>query len=234
MAIGILMAAGMGTRMRPLTKNTPKPLIEVCGKPMVETIIEGLQGSGVSKLYIIVGYLGEQFNSLKEKYKNIGIIKNPDYETVNNISSIYAARDILGTDDCFICEADLVVSDKSIFSHDHSQSCYYGKMVKGHSDDWVFGTGSNGRINRVGKGGDDCYNMAGIAFFKKRDAKLLKTCIEDAYSKGSYEELFWDDVVNNNLDKLDLQIFPVNEGQLVEIDTCDELKEYEKKRRHTF
>lgn len=231
MAIGILMAAGLGTRMRPLTENTPKPLIKVCGKPMIETVIEGLQGCGVKKIYIVAGYLGDQFEILTEKYAGIGIIRNPDYETVNNISSVYAARDVLGTDDCFICEADLVIADKSIFTVSHSQSCYYGKMVKGHSDDWVFGTDENGRINRVGKGGDDCYNMVGVAFFQKSDAEVLKRCIAERYRRGDYEKLFWDDVVNENLDKLDLRIYPVSENQLVEIDTCEERKAYEEGRQ---
>ena len=127
--------------------------------------------------------------------------------------------------DVFICEADLYVSDESIFKAELDHSCYYGRMVRGHSDDWVFEQDDSGKIIRVGKVGVDCFNMVGVSWFKKEDARILGKLINMRYGTEGYEDLFWDDVVNENLDKLDLIVHEVHDGQLVEIDTVEELKE---------
>lgn len=224
MANAIIMASGLGTRMRPLTEKTPKPLIKVLGKPMAESVIDALVAKGVKHIYVVVGYLKEQFSYLTKKYKNVSLIENPDYERVNNISSVYYAREVLKMGDCFICEADLYVANGKLFCADLTASCYFGKFVKGYSGDWVFETDEKGLITRVGKCGSDLYNMVGISYFTAPDAGILADKIEKAYGRGAYETLFWDDVVNSNLSELKLRVHPVGADDIYEIDTVEELK----------
>ena len=74
----IIMAAGLGNRMKPVTLDTPKPLIKVNGKRMIDTIIDALHQNGINEIYVVVGYKKEQFYEWKEKYlesnKNNSII----------------------------------------------------------------------------------------------------------------------------------------------------------------
>lgn len=222
--IAILMAAGMGMRMRPLTETMPKPLIQVNGTPMIETVIEGLLRRPVSHIYIVTGYMKEKFSYLKHKYPQIELVENTEYQYKNNISSLYATGETLGSTDCFICEADLWIPDPSIFQGEFIRSCYYAKSTPDGSEDWGFVVSGN-RITRVKKGGGNLFQMVGLSYFRWQDALLVRKAIQQAYRKPGHETLFWDEIVDQNLHKLDLDIRMIHEGQVVELDTVEELAE---------
>ena len=90
----VIMAAGIGKRMQPLTLKIPKPLIEVNGTRMIDSVISALRKNGINEIYVVVGYMKEQFYKWAEK-SGVTIIENPYFDTCNNISSLYAAREHL-------------------------------------------------------------------------------------------------------------------------------------------
>lgn len=88
----ILLAAGMGTRLRPLTLTTPKSLTVVNGKPMLEQQIEFLREVGVEEIIVVTGYLAEKFAYLTDKY-GVKLVHNDLYDVYNNIYTMYLVRD---------------------------------------------------------------------------------------------------------------------------------------------
>lgn len=118
----IILAAGIGKRMNPVTLKTPKPLVKVNGVRMIDTIIKALYDNGITEIYIVVGYLKEQFSEVLKEYQGITLIENPYYATCNNISSLYVARDYL--ENAIILDGDQIIHNERILTSEFCQSGY--------------------------------------------------------------------------------------------------------------
>ena len=91
----IIMAAGLGNRMRPLTEVTPKPLLQVNGVRMIDSVVDALHQNGIYEIYVVVGHLKERFYEWVQQQEGIRLIDNPYYDSCNNIASLYVAREHL-------------------------------------------------------------------------------------------------------------------------------------------
>ena len=131
----IIMAAGKGTRMHPITETLPKPLIRVHGKRMIDTIIEALHENGIYEIYVVVGYLKEAFQNLPNEIKGITLIENPYFDTCNNISSLYVAKDYISN--AIIIDGDQIVTDSTILSSEFENSGYNCVWQEKDTKEWM-------------------------------------------------------------------------------------------------
>ena len=91
----VFLAAGLGARLAPITFNTPKPLIRVKDRRIIDTLLDACYAAGIKEIYVVRGYLAEQFDQLLYKYPSVTFLENPEYNEGNNIGSAMAARDYL-------------------------------------------------------------------------------------------------------------------------------------------
>ena len=131
----IIMAAGKGTRMHPITETIPKPLIRVHGKRMIDTIIDALHENGIYEIYVVVGYLKEAFKNLPDEVKGITLIENPYFDTCNNISSLYVAKDYISN--AIIIDGDQIITDSTILFTEFINSGYNCVWQENDSKEWM-------------------------------------------------------------------------------------------------
>lgn len=217
----VFMAAGFGSRMVPITLNTPKPLILVHGKRLIETLLDAVVAVGIQDITIIRGYLGEQFDVLLKKYPMIKFVENPLYNEANNISSAYLARHLF--ENAYVFESDLYLYNPSIIRKYEYSSNYLGMKVD-MTDDWCFYT-KKGYINKIAVGGKDCHHMFGISYWTKEDGYKLVDDIDAVYHSPGGKERYWDEVaLRDCIDNYKVRVKPIHEGDIIEIDTFNELK----------
>ena len=217
----IFVAAGVGSRLLPITLNTPKPLVRIKGQRIIDTMIDAALAAGIEEIYIVRGYLAEQFDQLLYKYPFIKFIENPEYNEGNNILSVLHASDLL--ENSYICEADIYLKNKDLIRKYQYKSNYCGIECE-QTDDWCLKE-SKGIITGVSVGGTNGYRMLGISYWNNEDGKKLAECIKKAYKMPGGKERYWDSVPLTLFnDEFELSIRKCKFEDFEEIDTLSELK----------
>lgn len=221
----IFLAAGFGSRLVPITLNTPKPLVLVNGKKIIETLLDACVKAEIEEIIIVTGYLNEQFEILLKKYPNIKFIVNKKYNEANNISSAYLVRDKFANS--YVLESDLYLYNSNLIRKYEYQSNFLGKYVS-VTDDWCLET-KNGIITKEKVGGYNCYQMYGISYYNEEDAKKMEVDIANVYNSPGGKEKYWEQVVLDVCKKnYQISIRECYEGDIIEIDTFNELKAIDK------
>lgn len=221
----VFIAAGFGSRMVPITLNTPKPLVRVNGKRIIDTLLDACVMAGIEEIYIVRGYLGEQFDQLLYKYPNIKFLENPAYNDANNISSSLVARYLLSN--AYVFEADLVLSNPKIIKKYQYTSNFLGIKVD-RSDDWCFEV-KDSVIVEEKVGGVNCYQMVGISYWDEEDGLKLSNDIEAVYKTPGGKERYWEQVpLVYCKDNYRVEVRECLGSDIVEIDSFKELKAIDK------
>lgn len=218
----IIMAAGIGKRMQPVTFETPKPLIRVNGIRIIDTVIQGLNSNNIFEIYVVVGYMKEKFYSLEKEYPGVKIIENPYYNTCNNISSLYMVRDHI--DDALILDGDQMIYNDAILQPEFERSGYNCVWTDTDTDEWLL-TVENGIVKSCSRsGGKDGWQLYSISRWTTQDGKKLKEHLELEFELKKNQQIYWDDIaLFCHPEDYHLGIQEMNRKDVIEIDSIYEL-----------
>ena len=219
----VFVAAGFGSRLVPITFNTPKPLVRVHGIRIIDRLIDACLAAGIDEIYIVRGYLAELFDQLLYKYPNLKFIENTIYNEANNISSALVAKDLLSN--AYVLESDLLLSNPKLIKKYHYTSNFLG-IKKQRTDDWCVVV-KDGIITeeKVGGEGNDIWQMVGISYWDEKAGKTLREDIPAVFSSPGGKERYWEQVpLVFRKDHYSVEIRTCYDEDIVEIDTFNELK----------
>ena len=218
----VFIAAGFGSRLVPITFNTPKPLVRVKGTRIIDHLLDACLEAGIEEIYIVRGYLAEQFDQLLYKYPTIKFLENPVYNEANNISSSMIAKELLSN--AYVFEADLLLSNPKIITKYHYTSDFLA-IKKDRTDDWCFEV-KDKVITEEKVGGEDCWQMVGISYWNEEDGKKLANDIPDVYQMPGGKERYWEQVpLVYKKKNYAVEVRECFDEDIVEIDTFRELKQ---------
>lgn len=223
----IIMAAGLGNRMHPITLSTPKPLVKVNGVRMIDTVIQGLHQNGIHEVYVVVGYLKEQFTELEKEYPGLTLLENPYFDTCNNISSLYVARDHI--ENAIILDGDQIIYNPDILMPEFERSGYNSVWTDEETDEWLQ-TVENGIVTSCSRtGGKGGWQLYSISRWTAADGKKLKHHLEVEFEQKKNRQIYWDDVAMFcHSDDYQLGIWPMSAEDVIEVDNLIELAALDK------
>ncbi len=223
----IILAAGMSSRFVPFNYELPKGLLEVKGEVLIERQIRQLHEKGIHEIIIVVGYMKEKFEYLKEKYGVI-LVETDDYEKKNNHASVYAARKYLKN--TIITSSDLYFT-KNIFQTYAYDAYYCTVFMPGKTAERGIETDLDDRILKT-MYGDKCYDIwvtLGYAYFSKRFSDNFTKIMEKEFDLPETNNKFWADIQDEHLEELFMYAKRVNSDTIYEFDSLEELREFDTK-----
>ena len=212
----IILAAGFGMRMVPINTEVSKGMLEVKGEPLIERTIKQLHEAGIDKIYIVVGFMKEQYEYLIDKY-NIEIVVNSEYSMKNNLYSVNKVIDKLF--DSYIIPCDIWCKNNPY----DGVELYSWYMVNDTKN--IESTVSINRKKELIPVKDDEQGnaMIGISYLTGEDAALVKEEIIRLCENERNSDKFWEEALFTDRIKIAAKI--VKSGDAVEINTYEQLKE---------
>jgi choline kinase len=208
--IGVILAAGMAKRLRPLTDTKPKCLLEVGGRTLLERTVRAMQQAGISEFVVVTGYRADQIKTFLEQIKSLDNLVNPtfhflhnaDYEHNNNIYSLWMAGEFVRGKEFLLMDSDILCDPAAVarIAHEPESALALNRHECGEEEIKVI-VDADGHITEISKVcsiQDAIGESVGIekmtadystALYKELDQMIVKEGLIDVFYERCFERL---------------------------------------------
>jgi choline kinase len=235
----VILAAGVSTRLRPLTNNTPKCMLNIANQSILELTINNLLANNMNDLIVVTGFLEDKIKSfIKNKYPNLKVnyIYNKIYNTTNNIYSLWLVKELVKNHSMLLLDSDIIFNKKIIkllVTSGYANCLAVKSDIELGEEEIKIKINEAGYISEISKEvkiNEAIGESIGIEFFTKDTVDDLFTILDRLITCENKVNLWYEsafqELIHNGT-----EIFPVQVGNFVctEIDTLEDI-EYAKKK----
>ncbi len=215
----IILAAGMGTRLRPLTDDRPKSLVEVAGESFFSRQVRQLRAAGVEDITVVTGYRAEAFDPWRGQ-AGLSFVHNPLFDTRNNLWSMLLVRDRLG--DSFVLDGDVRLAEGVIPRERPAASRWFVGWRDAMENEWAVVEDDRGRVRRIDVKSGSGWILTGLSYWSGADGTFLSSALDEASRGADASTIYWDEIPRRSLDAIDVRAQRIGAGDWAEIDTLED------------
>lgn len=228
----VILAAGLGSRLRPITNDVPKCMVPVNGIRIIDKQIDNLIKTGVKEVYVVSGYKHEVlYSHLKKHYPFVKIVANPRYDQTNNMYSLFLTSEYLKEQEFLLMNSDVYYDDNIIAGMLEGNDC--SKIAcdcTQYLEESMKITFDGDKINHISKKiTEEDYYAVSIDVYRisSADSKVLFAEVEDSIIIRKDENSWTEVALDKIFDKCNFTPYMIN-GRWYEIDNYDDLALAEK------
>ena len=224
----VILAAGIGSRLRPITDEVPKCMVKVGDETIIERQLYSIINAGIKDIVVCTGYKNNILeNFIKEKYDFVKFIHNEDYLKTNNMYSMYLTKDYIGDDNVIVMNADVFVEPEyvKLLAQSEYENCILTECGRYEEENMkiIF---DGEKINSISKqiSKEDAYGTTIDMYkFSKEFVQKWYDVMNNIINVENQKNM-WNEVAINEMFKYE-NVVPLNIGKMwFEIDNHEDLE----------
>jgi choline kinase len=227
--IAVVLAAGCGTRLRPLTNTVPKCLLEVAGVTLLDRLCDALVTAGLLRAVIVTGHLSERVESHMRARRtplDITCVRNQHYETTNNAASLATAREPVGDAGIVLCDADVMFSTNplpALIRHPADCALAVDTTIGWDAEAMKVGLRSDGTVRAISKA-LSAEHSGGESIGIQKVGAAATPLLWETIARSDPTTAYYEDAFQQMIGRgIEFGVVPVAPGSWMEIDDAADL-----------